>query len=76
MSGPALATPGNQPFIAQRLGSQLGTLAATSAAQPGQRDTAPAAPAAIPPVAVRPAQQLAPGGALAPRLLDSLMGRR
>jgi hypothetical protein len=67
------ATPGNRPFIAQRLASQLGTLvgvagASQAAAPPAGGPMAPArrAPAA-PPVITAPmpwVPQLVPGGAV------------
>ena len=74
------ATPGNRPFIAQRLSSQLGSLAAVggaSAAGEGQSTktqrplTLPAAPrAALPASMISPA--LAPGGALRGGLLGAM----
>jgi hypothetical protein len=64
------ASPGNRPFVAQRLGSQLGTLLATAGLraedrrpQPPQR---PPAPAPFNPAMLPPARGLLmPGGALA-----------
>jgi hypothetical protein len=74
------ATPGNRPFIAQRLSSQLGSLAAvggTSAAGEGQSSnprrpvTLPAMSRAVPPASVI-SPTLAPGGALSGGLLGAM----
>jgi hypothetical protein len=57
-------SPGNRPFIAQRLASQLGTLAATAGLSTSQQRRAAASPASrvVPqPMAV---PRLIPGGAV------------
>src|ERR1700676_5590591 len=52
------ATPANRPFIAQRLASQVGTLAGSAAANENQRQSQP--------VATMPAPRIAPRIALPP----------
>jgi hypothetical protein len=66
------ATPENRPFIAQRLGSQLGTLAASAGAQaagdsqPRGRQVAAPARRSVPAISPPAFGSLVPGGALRP----------
>jgi hypothetical protein len=59
------STPGNRVFIAQRLGSQLGTLAGSAGAEAtGERQQQRSAPPRVPQPSIALPGSLAPGGAL------------